>query len=157
MKVASMRLALVVMVAAGMVALFTGHASTQDPNLKPTFGSVKLEAGFEPDPYAKKVIAGGPIETKLGGVKAYVAKEPDFKLEYKAGKFALTIHVESEADTTLLINLPDGTWVANDDQAEGNLNPLLKFEKPQSGRYDIWVGTFKKDTAPAVLKITELK
>ena len=86
-----------------------------------------------------------------------MTKAPDFKLSYTAGNFPLTIHVESEADTTLLINLPDGTWVANDDQAPGNLNPLLKFAKPMSGRYDIWVGTFGKENAKATLKITELK
>ena len=72
------------------------------------------------------------------------------------GAFTLTIYAESKADTTLLINLPDGTWIADDDSG-GNLNPLLKFANPQSGQYDIWVGTIGKDTAPAVLKITELK
>jgi len=151
------KLALTLAMAGAAVALFAGHAATQDPTLDPTYGSVKLKAGFMPDPYEKKVVAGGPIKTNLGGVSAFVAKAPDFQLEYTAGKLPLTIHVEAEADTTLLINLPDGTWVANDDQAKGNLNPLLKFAKPQSGRYDIWVGTFGKDTAPAVLKVTELK
>ena len=89
-------------------------------------------------------------------VTAWVAKAPDFRLNYTAGKFALTIYAESKADTTLLINLPDGKWVADDDSG-GNLNPLVKFDKPQSGQYDIWVGTFGKENAPAVLKITELK
>jgi hypothetical protein len=126
-----------------------------DPELKPTFGQVKLKAGFTPDPFKRELIAGGAIRTNLGGVNAYVAKAPDFKLFYTAGDFALTIHVDSPADTTLLINLPDGKWVAVDD-AEG-LNPVLKFETPQSGRYDIWVGTFGKENAKATLFITELK
>jgi hypothetical protein len=140
------------------VCLCTSRAQPQDPNLKATFGSVTLKAGFLPDPFAKKLIAGGPIKTNLGGVAAWVAKPPDFKLHYTAGKFPLTIHVVSDEDTTLLINLPDGTWVANDDQAPGNLNPLLRFAKPQSGRYDIYVGTFKQGiTPPATLYITELK
>ncbi|MBI3406836.1 MAG: peptidase S1 [Planctomycetes bacterium] len=156
-KFAVRRLALVLGTAAVVVALFASRAATQDPTLEPTYGSVKLKAGFTPDPYVKKLVAGGPIKTNLGDVAAFVAKAPDFQLEYTAGKLALTIHVEAEADTTLLINLPDGKWIANDDQAPGNLNPLLKFDKPQSGRYDIWVGTFGKDTAPAVLKITEVK
>ena len=56
----------------------------------------------------------------------------------------------------MLINLPDGTWIADDDSG-GNLNPLLKFAKPQSGRYDIWVGTIGKENASAKLIITELK
>jgi hypothetical protein len=132
-------------------------AEAQDINLKATYGSVKLKSGFLPDPFRKEVIAGGNINTKKGGVAAWIANAPDFRLFYTAGRFPLTIHVESDADTTLLINLPDGTWVANDDQAPGNLNPLLRFARPQSGRYEIWVGTFNKENAKATLFITELK
>jgi hypothetical protein len=140
--------------ALGCLCLCAGRGDSQDPDLKATYGSVDLKAGFEPDPYTKKLVAGGPIQTKLGGVAAWVAKAPDFKLNYTAGKYVLTIRAESTADTTLLINLPDGTWVADDDSG-GNQNPLLKFNNPQSGRYDIWVGTFNKDNANATLIITE--
>jgi uncharacterized protein (TIGR03067 family) len=140
---------------AGVVLVGPGVALAQpDPKLKATYGSVTLKAGFLPDPHAKQLTAGGTIRTNLGGVNANVAKAPDYKLFYTAGAFALTIHVESAADTTLLVNLPDGTWVANDDGGKG-LNPLLRFAKPQSGRYDIWVGTFGPKTAPATLMITE--
>src|SRR6266545_1399258 len=146
----------------GIVALaaclFVSRAEPQDPNLPSTYGSVTLKAGFLPDPFSKQLLAGGPIKTNLGGVGAYVAKAPDFKLNYTAGKFVLTIHAVSSEDTTLLINLPDGTWVANDDRAPGNLNPLLRFNKPQSGRYDIYVGTFKQGITPkTTLYITELE
>lgn len=141
-----------------MAAVAGGQQAQPDPNLKPAFGEVKLKAGFTPDPFKRDVIAGGSIRTDLGGVAAYVAKAPDFKLYYTAGDFPLTIYVDSKADTTLLINLPNGKWIAVDDSEEGkNLNPVLKFESPQSGRYDIWVGTFKKETAKATLFITELK
>jgi hypothetical protein len=153
---AGRRLTLYLSVVAVLACFCVVRADPQDPSLAATYGEVKLKAGFTPDPYTKNLTAGGPLQTKLGGVNAWVAKAPDFKLYYEAGNFPLTIHVEAKADTTLLINLPDGTWVANDDGG-GNLNPLLKFAKPQSGRYDIWVGTFGKETAPAVLKITELK
>jgi hypothetical protein len=150
------RLVLGVGLVAVLAFLCVGRAATQERALEPTYGSVKLKAGFLPDPYEKKLEAGGPILTDKGNLKAYIAKAPDFKLFYEAGGAALTIHVESKADTTLLINLPDGTWIADDDSG-GNLNPLLKFAKPQSGRYDIWVGTIKNVPAAATLKITELK
>src|SRR5262245_22266455 len=88
------------------VCFCTKSAETQDPNLKPTYGSATLKAGFMPDPYEKKVEAGGDIQTNLGNVKAWVAKEPDFRLNYTAGKFPLTFHVTCNEDTTLLINLP---------------------------------------------------
>lgn len=142
----------VVLIACACVA----PVASQDPSLKPLYGSVDLKAGFTPDPFTKEVTAGGPIRTDLGGVNAYVSNAPDFSLNYTAGTFALTFHVESKADTTLLINLPDGKWIANDDGA-GNLNPMIKLNNPPSGRYDIYVGTFGKDTAPAILYITELK
>src|SRR5262245_17853588 len=106
------RLALRIGVAAVAVFLCVGRAAAQDRDLAPTFGDVKLKAGFLPDPFVKELVAGGSIQTSLGGVKAQVAKAPDFKLYYEAGNYPLTIRAESSADTTLLINLPDGTWVA---------------------------------------------
>jgi hypothetical protein len=143
-------------VIAAIALLCTGRAETQKPNLNATYGSVKLKAGFEPDPYTKEVVAGGTLQITKGGVTMYVAEAPDFKLYYDAGNFPLTIYAESKGDTTLLINLPDGTWAVDDDSG-GNLNPLLKFAKPLSGRYDIWVGTIAKENPKAILKITELK
>ena len=131
-------------------------ANAQDARLRPTYGSANLIVGFAPDPYVVNITAGGRIRTNLGGVGSWVANAPDFKLYYRAGKLPLTISVESPADTTLLINLPDGTWVANDDGA-GNRNPVIRLARPMSGRYDIWVGTYNGGLAPARLKITELQ
>lgn len=143
------------LVAAAMfVFLSPNRAATQDPSLKPTFGSVTLNAGFAPDPWVKELIAGGPIQTGKGGVNAWVANPPDFQVYYTAGPFVLTFYVRSDADTTLLINLPDGTWVADDD-GDGFPNPKLSFARPQSGRYDIWVGTVGKGAPNAKLFITE--
>jgi hypothetical protein len=133
-----------------------GPARAQpDPNLQPTYGSVTLKAGFLPDPFKKDVLAGGDFKTNLGGVNAHVAKAPDFRLFYTKGKFPLTFKVKSVGDTTLLINLPDGTWVADDDSG-GGLDPLIRLANPQSGRYDIYVGTYKKDLLAATLYITEI-
>lgn len=138
-----------------VVAVLCGSAATaQDPNLPPTYGTVFLKAGFLPDPYTRDVVAGGPIVTTLGGVRAHVARAPDFRVNYTAGKYALTFFVNSAADTTLLINLPNGTWIADDDSG-GNLNPMIRLGNPASGRYDIWVGTIRPDTAAAVLHVTE--
>jgi len=130
-------------------------SETPDVSLPPTYGTKSLKAGFVPDPVEVKVVAGGPLNPNLGGVKAFVAKAPDFRLNYTKGAFALTFYVESAGDTTLLINLPDGTWIANDDT--NGLNPQLKFAAPQEGQYDVWVGTLGNATVPAKLFITELK
>ena len=139
-----------------LIGLAPPTARAQNPNLGPTFGWAKLNVGFSPDPHIVGLTAGGRIRTNLGGVNTWVANAPDFQLFYRAGNLPLTIHVESPADTTLLINLPDGTWVANDDGA-GNRNPVIRLPRPMSGRYDIWVGTYNGGLAPALLKITELR
>jgi hypothetical protein len=144
------------LIAALAVAVLTvGRAQAQpDPNLKPTYGSVTLKAGFLPDPFAKYVVAGGELKTNLGGVNAHVAKAPDFSLKYTKGNFPLAFTVKSVGDTTLLINLPDGTWIADDDSG-GGLDPLIRIANPQSGRYDIYVGTYQKDLVAATLYISE--
>lgn len=134
-----------------------GVGQSQDPSLDPEYGTLNLKAGFEPDPVALKLDAGGDVKTKLGGFEHWVAAKPDVRLKYAAGKYILSITVESEAETTLLVNLPDGKWIANHKGANGK-NPLLKFEMPQAGTYDIFVGTIKggdKVYPPAKLIITE--
>lgn len=150
-------IARIVSVVAGVcviVALCGLPVFAQDPNLPPTYGTVSLTAGFMPDPYGARVVAGGPIYTSLGGVNAYVARAPDFRVYYTAGSYPLTFFVTASADTTLLINLPDGSWVADDDSG-GSLNPMIRLLSPPSGRYDIWVGTFQPGYPPANLYVTE--
>jgi hypothetical protein len=140
-------------------ALLSGPtaAQAQNPRLEPTYGSVSLRVGFTPDPYTVTVTSGGPIQTNRGGVRSWVASAPDFRLHYTAGSLPLTFRVESPGDTTLLIVTPDGDWYANDDD-DGSLNPRLTFRNPQSGRYDVWVGSFSENgSARATLRITEIR
>lgn len=137
------------------LVLSVGHAQAQDVHLKPTYGETTLKAGFLPDPYSKSVVAGGSIRTKLGGVNAFVARAPDFSLTYTKGTYPLSFHVKSAGDTTLLINLPNGRWIADDDSG-GGLDPLIRLDNPLSGRYDIFVGTYEKEPIGATLYITEL-
>src|SRR6185295_4162973 len=98
-----------------VAGLCAASVVAQDTSAKATYGEKDLKAGFTPDPFTVNLEAGGEIKTDRGGVSAYVAKAPDFRLNYTAGTFPLTFRTESSADTTLLINLPDGTWIADDD------------------------------------------
>ena len=52
--------------------------------------------------------------------------QPDIDLNYSAGSYPLTISAESSTDTALLINLPDGTWVCDDDSG-GNADPMVRM------------------------------
>jgi len=60
----------------------------------------------------------------------------------------------SSSDTTLIINGPDGSWSCNDD-GYGDGDAEVRFNRPQDGTYDIWIGTFDGGTASATLIITE--
>jgi hypothetical protein len=127
--------------------------------LDPTFGGVALVAGFVPDPHVVDIVAGGPIDAaaaNLGeGCLGFIAEAPDFRLEYTAApNVPLHIFVTAEMDTTLAVNLPDGTWLCNDDT--NGLNPLVSLAAGMTGIYDIYIGTYGAETAPGVLAISEV-
>jgi hypothetical protein len=134
-----------------------GVAGGPDYTLPATYGEVTLTAGFTPDPMTVDVIAGGGNDAFLvdDTCRGTIATAPDYQVTYTAGAFPLIISVLSDADTTLVINGPDGGWYCDDDSG-GRLNPVVTFDTPASGTYDIWVGTFGDATAPATLYISEL-
>jgi len=139
-------------------ALLGAAASAQDYGLEPTYGEIDLSAGFTPDPHTVQVTASGSRDARdLGGdCRGSIANAPDYRLNYSAGTFDLTISVDSESDTTLVVNGPGGAWFCDDDGGEG-LNPRLDFSDPASGQYDIWVGSYSEgDYASATLSISEL-
>ncbi len=158
MKLSSgVRLGVLGLTATALLWLGGGRAESQDVTLAPTFGTANLRAGFNPDPFrVPDVISGGAIQTEKGGISAWISRAPDYRLNYTAGNFPLTIKFVGTGDTTLLVNTPDGKWVADDD-SDGNLNPRLTFLNPRNGQYDIWVGTVPKKNEKGTLIITELK
>ena len=137
----------------------TGVATAQDYGLNPSYGSVSMSAGFTPDPYTVNLQSGGSTnvsQTIGGSCRGYVATAPDFRVQYSAGSLPLIFSVNANADTTLVINGPDGRWYCDDDGGNG-LNPSLRFGSPMSGQYDIWVGTYASATLQgATLYISEL-
>jgi hypothetical protein len=136
------------------VLLSVGIAAAQSWQLQPSFGTMRLTAGFMPDPRSVNVVAGGPVRTRHGGCAAHVAQNPSVRLHYAAGRHPLYISAMSGADTTLLVNLPNGQWVCNDDT--NGFNPAIHLPRPLAGQYDIFVGTYNAGTAPATLLVSEL-
>lgn len=137
--------------------LFATSLAAQNWNLRPSYGSVSLQAGFLPDPHTRTVRAGGDNYFSGGGGcpgGAYFANAPDYRLNYRAGGMQLSIYVRANGDTALLVNDPSGTWYCNDDQQ--GVNPGIAFSRPGSGQYDIWVGTYNRSRVNnARLYITE--
>ena len=137
----------------------TVPALAQDLSAEPSYGDVSLSAGFTPDPYVVSLRAGGSIDASTtihAGCPGFIAAAPDFDLYYNAGSLPLIITTEADADTTLIVNAPDGEWYCDDDGGPG-VNPQLRFAQPWTGTYNIWVGFYgQSSTYPAELKISEL-
>lgn len=128
-----------------------------------THQTINLNSGFKPDPHVTSLQAGGPIDNRrflsLAGERCigYTSDAQDVRLHYTAdGDYPLIFSVNSSSDTTLIVNTPDGQWYCNDDGGDG-LNPRIGLTMPQSGQYDIWVGTSLPSDAlvPAELEISE--
>ncbi len=144
--------------AAATVAMVAAVAPAlaQNTALRANSGSVTLNAGFTPDPYTVNVVAGGSVNGAAlpGACTGMISEAPDFEVTYRAGSFPLAFRSISASDTTLIINGPDGRWYCDDDSF-GDGDAQVIFRSPQSGTYDVWVGTFGGGTASATLQITE--
>jgi hypothetical protein len=146
--------------AAAAALAFLGLAApavAQNASLSANYGEISLSAGFTPDPYTVNIQAGGSVDgSRLpGSCTGYISEAPDFEVTYSAGSLPLVFRTVSGADTTLIINGPDGQWYCDDDSF-GDGDAQVRFNRPQSGTYDIWVGKFGSGgTAAARLLITE--
>lgn len=129
-------------------------AHAQSVGESPTYGSVTLRAGFTPDPHTTTLTAGGSIAVDISGCNGTVADAPDLNLTWRGGSSTLYIYSTSSEDTTLLVNLPNGSWVCNDDTM--GRNPLVIVRNAPSGLYNIWSGTFGGGTASANVMISEI-
>ena len=135
-------------------------AAQPNPSANPLSGTLELRAGFQPDPRVVSLRAGGHIvaTTAASGCRGFISSSPDVRVVYSAGSFPLIISVASSADTTLVVNAPDGTWHCNDDGGVNGSNPAIRFDNPRSGRYEIWVGTYRSgNTQPARLHVSEVE
>lgn len=127
-----------------LAALAAAPASAQNVNANPTYTTLTLRAGFQPDPTVVNVQSGGSINAQSinSACAGFIADAPDVRLVYSAGSLPLIISVNSSADTTLVVNGPDGSWYCDDDSGAEGMNPMVRLNSPASGRYEIWVGTY---------------
>lgn len=106
--------------------------------------------------YQTPLIAGGPVNLtscqSIPGI-GYLAEAPDLSVEYdgQGDRRLLDIRVQSDCDTTLLVNLPDEQYIYSDDEDE--LNPVIRIAAAETGLYDIWVGTIEPENCAAILMI----
>lgn len=144
------------------LAVLASAAGAQTTGSPASYGSVELAGNFQPDPHVVQVVAGGGISADaLGsGCAGYISDAPDYELSWTGGSnYPLSFYVVGGGDTTLVINDPAGNWVCNDDFDSSSAQGAgLVFSDPQTGTYDIWVGSYSAEEsgASAELRITEL-
>ena len=145
--------------AAALTCLAIGPARAQNVDLDPSFGAADLASGFQPDPLVIQVRSGGSIDAQsiTPGCKGFIASAADVRINFTAGALPLIISVASDADTTLVVNGPDGAWYCDDNGGHNGRNPSLRFNRPQSGQYNIWIGAAAASTLQAAdLNISEM-
>lgn len=141
--------------------LFSAPSFAQEVAAEPLYGTANLEAGFMPDPHTVEVTPGGPDSAEHLGDDCWgyiTNNQPDYDLNYEAGSAELGIIVDSDIDTTLVINDPRGNWHCSDDSDRlFDANPGILFNTPLSGNYNIWIGTYSEDeeSDSTFLAITE--
>lgn len=145
--------------AAVLTAAAALPAAAQDFNARPNYGEVTLRTGFTPDPRTVQLRAGGDLNAQnlSGSCRGFITNAPDVRLNFTGGNLPLILSVAAGSDTTLVVNAPDGSYYCDDDGGVNGLNPAVRFNNPQSGRYEIWVGTYASgQTQPARLHISEV-
>jgi serine protease Do len=136
----------------GIVLAQSGLDSSQDPN----YGTYELE--LYPDPLITTMLSGGDVDVGsfgLGdGCTGNATSNPDFKVDVSGSVNNLrAFFMTDQGDTTLIVELPDGSYVCNDDFSD--LNPLVDIPNAGAGIYSIWVGTLgSSDFLPGYLVVT---
>lgn len=105
-------------------------------------------------PQQYPMFAGGGLDlAQCSSVPGHgrITAAPNFSLSYDALGMGrdLELRVESDCDTTMLINDSSAQWHYNDDT--NGLQPAIRLSNAQNGRYDIWVGTFGSTACAATL------
>ena len=112
-----------------------------------------IESGFEPDPEFVEVSAGGITQGGCG----YLPDSPQLVVNYESGTRKLSVGTYgSGVDTTLEVRTPSGDIICDDDSG-GDGDALIILDSPESGRYEVRVGTYSSDEIGrnAVAYITE--
>lgn len=142
---------------AARIGMSAGALGPPPPgDLSSNYGNVTLSPGFMPDPHRATGTGGGDVQADQwdGACRGAVSQTPDHLFIANADFTFLKILVHSEADTTLVVQKPDGTFLCNDD--DDGLNPGITGTFAP-GTYRIWVGAYDASERPQyTLGLSEL-
>jgi hypothetical protein len=156
-----MRRLITAVIVAGLLLTIPATVLGQDDTIDTTSGAGYINAALPdyPDPLVTTMLSGGPVDasTLSAGCVGNIFNVPDAQIELTSRLPLFRVYftaAETSMDTTLVVQLPDGSFVCNDD-FQGS-NPLVEIGEPQQGTYFVWVGTFgsTNDFFPGYLVIT---
>lgn len=126
-----------------------------DPSAEPRFGAYTIDPAAYALPYEQEIEAGGNLRAYQAGFGSteycvgYVSREPSLVINWTPGEDTpFVVYLDAERDTTLAVQLPDGSWRCDDDGSVG-LNAGLAFGTGAPGLYRIYAGTYGSEPAPA--------
>jgi S1-C subfamily serine protease len=119
--------------------------------LDPVYGATDLSAGFEPDPFTVEIQAGGDVDANYLNLgwecTGFATSQPTFRINWTGAVSNLRVFFitsDPNADTTMLINDPEGRWYCDDDSLN-TPQPSVDIPEPVEGQYDVWVGSYNPD------------
>jgi hypothetical protein len=121
------------------------------------FLTMNLKAGFPLDPFVVSLNGGGEVDatTLDEACTGFISEAPNFTVNWEGEVEAFDIFYHSDFDPTLVLQLPDGAYLCNDDASNNLLDPELTVEAPAEGQYNLWVGSYDEgQLIPGLLVIT---
>ena len=117
------------------------------PGPEADVGPIAIDASLTPDPRILRGTAGGDAHASAHheDCTGWIAAAPDHLLDLGPGLPRLRLAafgLVRDADLTLVVHAPDGSWLCNDDF--DHLDPMLDLEAPAAGRYEIYVGAYEE-------------
>jgi len=135
----------------GTLALFTlagpvagiAHAQYVVPQAPPSYGSANLLPNQR---MMFQGMAGGGVTLSAvdGSCRGYAQPNPSHVLMVPPGSAMVRLAATSNIDTTLMVQMPDGRIICDDDGGDG-LNPLLEIPAVP-GQIRVWVGSYSSSS-----------
>src|SRR5690606_4569140 len=93
---------------------------------RPLYGHAEVNRGFMPDPHVMQGVMGGSLQasTLSPTCRGYVNPQPSHVIRSRTGFQNLRVVVSGQGDSTLMIMLPNGAVLCDDDSGGGR-EPLI--------------------------------
>ncbi len=132
---------------ASVAAAGTGETPSANPADDLTSATVDLHSGYIMDPYLLPVV--GKTEKAASetvkGCNGFVSAQPNVVVNWTGNTDQLNLFVYSDGDAVLAVQMPDGSFICNDDAGARTVDPLVTIKNPAPGAYKVHVGAANKD------------